>query len=854
MKKLSKTLLIALLGLGAVGCETFPTGSNNTGSTVLTGDALILDELLARVAIPENNTEIMNNFTLPATVKFENNVGEITWESDSGYVIVQSNKTTVESAGVSREVYNAIVVRPEAGKGNATVKLTATVTFNGKTGTKTQKVTVVQSTAATEDSWGTFSAPVDTLKISTWEEWTKKESGTIAVKGIITGYVYQEKYTNSNVFLQDKDGGYYAYAVGDMSAAEAANYLAVGNEVIFEGEKSVYNGLHEFNQEKVTGIKVLSRGNTVAPTDVTEAATEGKLTRYQAMYVKANGMFVVEEGKNYLQFGSNKYQIYHDAKYVGSYYDKVTGQLDALNPGDMVDALGFVGCHNADQFHLTDVVKSAEQVELTDEQKFGFAKDGVNTKLNKYTSEAIDKVTEIDLYQYTDDTVSVTYALDSNADTSVFVLGNDKLTVNPTEEEKTATLSVTIKVGTFEETLTFTLTAFVSDKVKYEINGSLPEGLTFISSYAAEFYGNGGLKLTKEGQGVQTANFEATNSVEVSFNILALNGNTKTAGSAEYVFTITGHDANGNVVATAGYNDVVKGDNTVTLTADSASIVSVKILYTRYYNDGTKCYNLSLGGVTLNFGEPTGGETPENPGEQPGETPDTPTDTITTIAAALAASEGASVVLEGTVSEIYYSWSTQWNNMSFYITDDAGDRILIFRATEQVEIGDKVRVEGKITIYSGSGTPTAQVAEGNTCTITEKGDYQDPTENATASLDFSDVSNRVSQSGDSQVWSQNGITFTNNKNKSTQAIADYSDPVRCYKGTSIKIEYTSNITKIIFVTTGDKHFASSFTVTGANVTVDGSTCTIELSTPATSFEIAELPYQVRISTLSVYTA
>ena len=111
MKKTNKSLLLAIFcAMTISGCQTTTsstegttssTGTTSTTSNVststststsssseLSGDALILDELLARVMIAQNNTSVLNNFNLPASVKYAEYVGNITWESDSGYIYI----------------------------------------------------------------------------------------------------------------------------------------------------------------------------------------------------------------------------------------------------------------------------------------------------------------------------------------------------------------------------------------------------------------------------------------------------------------------------------------------------------------------------------------------------------------------------------------------------------------------------------------------------------------------------------------------------------------------------------------------------------------------------------------------
>jgi hypothetical protein len=136
-----------------------------------------------------------------------------------------------------------------------------------------------------------------------------------------------------------------------------------------------------------------------------------------------------------------------------------------------------------------------------------------------------------------------------------------------------------------------------------------------------------------------------------------------------------------------------------------------------------------------------GGSTPETP-----ETPDTPVDPqppvhehnfvegkcecgetdpnyqppagddddgVMSIPEVLASAEGTAVIVKGTVCEIYQAWSDQYSNISFYIKDDAGNKLLVFRTGTKVSIGDQVTVTGKATVYNG----TIQIAQGGTTVI-----------------------------------------------------------------------------------------------------------------------------------------
>ena len=96
----------------------------------------------------------------------------------------------------------------------------------------------------------------------------------------------------------------------------------------------------------------------------------------------------------------------------------------------------------------------------------------------------------------------------------------------------------------------------------------------------------------------------------------------------------------------------------------------------------------------------------------------TATVTVNNIYDAINAKESDKVNLTNvTVSEIYNAWDSGYGNMAFYVTDGV-NRILVYRASTRVGIGDVVNVSGLITIYSGTGM--AQIAQGSTVEFVTK--------------------------------------------------------------------------------------------------------------------------------------
>ncbi len=133
------------------------------------------------------------------------------------------------------------------------------------------------------------------------------------------------------------------------------------------------------------------------------------------------------------------------------------------------------------------------------------------------------------------------------------------------------------------------------------------------------------------------------------------------------------------------------------------------------------------------------------------------------------------------------------------------------------------------------------------------GDDSDVAPVTNATLSFSSTSNRVSAGASSQVWRQNGITFTNSKASSQSDVnpAHYN-PVRCYQGSSITVE-ASGIVKIIF-NCNSSEYATSLknSITSGSVSVSGSSVTVVLSSATNSYTISSLTKQVRINSIEVY--
>ena len=229
-------------------------------------------------------------------------------------------------------------------------------------------------------------------------------------------------------------------------------------------------------------------------------------------------------------------------------------------------------------------------------------------------------------------------------------------------------------------------------------------------------------------------------------------------------------------------------------------------------------------------------------------------ETVTTIKDALTAKPGTPVVVSGTVMEINSEWDSGYKNMCVTITDGKNS-LYVYRLKTQVVLGDIITVTGEIGNYNNAN----QVAQGATAIITGHDTSYDeddePTQEVTAQLSFADKANRKEFSTSKQVWTQNGVTLTNNKAKSTSNVADYANPARFYKNSEIIVTATGSMTKIVF-TCNSSSYATALknsigTVSGATISVSGSKVTVTFASAVESFTVSLSSGQVRMNSLEV---
>ena len=221
----------------------------------------------------------------------------------------------------------------------------------------------------------------------------------------------------------------------------------------------------------------------------------------------------------------------------------------------------------------------------------------------------------------------------------------------------------------------------------------------------------------------------------------------------------------------------------------------------------------------------------------------------------------ASFTSEGGVAEIKVS--------AYNLKEDIE---LEFKAGEDGDLFEADYANGILTISVEANSATEElnatlyVRSGDleqTITITQAA-YVEPGEGGdepvlvekTATLSFANKAQRTTFTTSQQVWEQNGLTLTNDKASSTNAVADYANPARFYAGSKLTLDAPGNIKSITFVCNSSSYATamknSIGTVAGATVTVSGSNVTVAFTeATAESFVVAKMTAQVRMNSLSV---
>lgn len=119
-------------------------------------------------------------------------------------------------------------------------------------------------------------------------------------------------------------------------------------------------------------------------------------------------------------------------------------------------------------------------------------------------------------------------------------------------------------------------------------------------------------------------------------------------------------------------------------------------------------------------------------------------------------------------------------------------------------------------------------------------------------LTFDDKAKRTTFTSNQQVWQESGVTVTNDKASSTNAVADYAKPARFYQGSKITVAVDGEISKIEFDCNSSSYATALKNSIGttATATVSSDKVTVTLD-GASEFVVAQLTAQVRMDAVTV---
>ena len=173
--------------------------------------------------------------------------------------------------------------------------------------------------------------------------------------------------------------------------------------------------------------------------------------------------------------------------------------------------------------------------------------------------------------------------------------------------------------------------------------------------------------------------------------------------------------------------------------------------------------------------------------------------------------------------------------------------------------GSSVNVGQTYTTYNNGGNMKYVGDAGNFdiyFSLVDASFYMEPhadKQTYTSTLTFDNKAKRTTFTTTQQVWKENGVTLINDKASSTNNVADYAKPLRCYQGSKITVKADGGeISKIVFDCNSSSYATDLKNSIGttATVSVASDKVTVTLD-DVTEFVIAKLTKQVRMDAITV---
>lgn len=349
----------------------------------------------------------------------------------------------------------------------ATTVLTATLTYGDLTDTKKFNIKIVP-----------------TAKVMTYSEFIAAQNNSaICIQVIIDKVGIERKYNYNLAWGHDQAGNaYYMYNIPNTYMTD--DLVAVGNEVIMTGSKSIYSGFHEL--QKADGVMLVNKDSSyVAPEfqDVTadlnaaESMDSKDLVKYQAAPIKIQNLIVAKTPEIPAVQTNETYGQYYDtfsivctlgeggkefSLRVSRAADDPVALVDVvktLQVDDVLTVKGWGEWYNELQLTMlaTDSITKTGTISKTDDEKLAGAKTAAEEKL---PATAIVSNFNLPITSTYNSTIAWT-----SSNTDVLAIDNETglCTITPSStEDVVVTLTGTLTIPGIENTIEITKDVTVS--------------------------------------------------------------------------------------------------------------------------------------------------------------------------------------------------------------------------------------------------------------------------------------------------------------------------------------------------------------------------------------------------------
>ena len=671
----------------------------------------------------------------------------------------------------------------------------------------------------------TFNHKVPAFNSLTVAEFLALEDGedVYAIIGYVMASGANEDYAGSFV-VADETGAIFSYN---------KKIVNVGDKVVVWGSKTTYSGTPQLTTTDLMVIEANSAEYAEATPTVLDASdinlaelSETTMAEMSGTFYKINGVTLVTSGgyTNANYNGSQLLQLYTNDEIVAACADFYNCK---------VNVYGYVRGFSGGKYLTIQVTR----IEWGEDYEFVPSTPASRVEFEKNALE-LDNITvegDVELptagSRYADTTIE--WAL---SDTTAATLEGNVLTVAALPEaDVEITLTATIKNGDVTDTKAITIKvcapaeSFIKKALTagaaLEHNTSTTDSYIIIGTVAeitsaySEQYKNVTFTVTDGTNTIiifrynldDAATIEAGDSIAIAAPIKKYNDDIEAVATfVKLDITSLKDAADAGVAGNGADGTMIYGTVKEITSAYSEQYNNITITLTDGTND-LSCYRLAGGadiavgdyllvtgtpsaykgtaqmaqGATYNkTGVYVAPETPDQGGEEGGETPAT----ITTIAGALEGTVGAAVEITATVKSIDTAWNSQYNNMSFVLTDGTND-ILAYRCGGvEVGVGDTVKVVGTLGEYNSA----KQITSGTATIITDAPD-QGGEEGGETPEGAISASKTMAELITSEGWTDSTTKQTFNLDENvTVAINGGANTGKAYSGDHIRIYATDS--------------------------------------------------------------